>query len=120
MPTSSGADLSCSGSPSRVAPLAIEGVGDVDTEACPITTSTKDALGADPSIHPAVDMATCMDDGSGHAASAHDVKDTTGHAAPATGVPNMPSSDAAINRASPIDAVAAPNATRSHHWRGAS
>ena len=44
-PTSSGADLSCGGSSSRVAPLAIEGVGNMDKEACLVATSTKDALG---------------------------------------------------------------------------
>ena len=85
----------------------------MDREAYLVATSTKDALGVPPSVRSAMDMATCMDDGSGHAASACDIKDTTGHAAPTMGTPDMPSStcspmDAAIGCASSIDVVAAP------------
>ena len=62
--TSSGADLSCGDSSSRAAPIAIEEAGDVDMEACPIATSTKDVSGAPPSICPTTDTATYMDGGS--------------------------------------------------------
>ena len=85
MPTSSGVGLSCGGSSSRAAPLAIEGVGDMDMEAYQIATSMKDALGAPPSVHPTADMATYTDDGSGRATSTCDVEDMTGSAAPTTG-----------------------------------
>jgi len=81
------ADLSSGGSSSRAAPLATKGAGDADTEACPIATSTKDASGAPPSVHPDVDMATCMDGSSSHTSSAYDAEDTISHAAPATGAP---------------------------------
>jgi len=58
-------------------------------------------------------MATYMNDGSGHAASAYDIEDTTGRAAPTTGVLDAPSfacspMDVAIGYASPVDVVAAP------------
>jgi len=96
-----------------VAPLVIKGVGDVDTEACPITTPAKDASGAPPSVRPAADTATYTNGGSGRASSACDVEDTTSRAAPATGAPDTPSSacspvDTAIGCASPVDAVATP------------
>ena len=112
-PTSNGANLSYSDNSSRAAPLAIEGVGDTDVEGCPIATSMKDASRASPSICPAMDMATCTDDGSGCAAFAYVVKDTTGYTAPAMGAPDAPSSayspmDVAIGCDSPIDTVAAP------------
>ena len=92
-------------SSSRAAPLAIEGAGDADTEACPIATSTKDASGAPLSIHLTADMATYMADGFGHAASARDIEDMTDSATPTTGAPAMPSSasspmDTAISCAS--------------------
>ena len=77
MPTSSGTDLSRSGSSSRAAPLAIEGASDVDTEAYPIATYAKDASSAPPSIRLAADTATYTDDGSGRAASTHNIEDTT-------------------------------------------
>ena len=85
----------------------------MDTEACHVATSTKDALGAPPSVRPTANMATYMDGGSSCASSAYDVEDTTGHAAPATGAPDAPSSacspmDVAIDCASLVDAVATP------------
>ena len=49
-------------------------------EAYPIATSMKDASGAPPSVHPAADTATCMDDSSDRVASAYDVEDMTGRA----------------------------------------
>ena len=111
-PTSSGADLSCGGSSSRAAPLAIEGAGDTDTEACPVVTSVKNASGAPLSVHPTADTATCTDNGSSHATSAHDIEDLTGRAAPAMGTPDVSSTcspmDAAIGYASLVDVVAAP------------
>ena len=111
--TSSGADLSCGGSSSRAAPLAIEEVCDMDTEASPIATSVKDASCVPPSVCPIVDTATYTDGGSGCASSICDVEDTTGRTAPTTGAPDAPSSacspmDIAINCATPVYAVAAP------------
>ena len=90
----------------------IEGVGDTDTEAYPITTSTKDASGVPPSTSPTANTTTCMDDGSG-AASAYDVKDMTDQAAPAMGALDTPSfvcspTDTAIGYASQVNVVAAP------------
>jgi len=110
---SSGTDLSSSDSSSRAAPLVIEGAGDMDTEACPITTSVKDASGAPPSVRPTANMATCTDDASGRAPSAYDLEDTTSHAVPTTGALDVPYSswspiDTAIGCASPVDTVAAP------------
>ena len=60
-----------------------------------------------------MDTATCMDDGSGRAASTRDVEDMTSRAACTTGTLDTPSStyspmDAAIGCASSVDAVAAP------------
>ena len=111
--TSSGVDLSRGGSSSRAAPLAIEGVGDVDTEAYPVATSAKDASGVPLSVRCTTDMATCTNDGSGRAASAHDIEDTTGHAVPATGTPDArpfvcSPVDTAIGWASSVDATADP------------
>ena len=82
-------------------------------EACPITTSMKDALGAPPSVCPTADTATYTDHGSSRTTSACDVEDKTDHATPTTGAPDMPSSacspvDIAIGCASPVNAVAAP------------
>ena len=110
---SSGVVLSYSGSPSRAAPLAIEGAGDAVTEAYPIATSTKDTLGVPPSVRPAVNTATCMDGGSGCASSACDTEDMIGHAAPTMGTLDALSSvcspmDATFGYASPVDAMAAP------------
>ena len=86
----------------------------MDMEACPITTSMKDASGAPPSVCPTVDMATYMDNGSDCAASVYDVEDTTGRARTTTGAPDAPSSacspvDIAINCTSLLDVVATLN-----------
>ena len=85
----------------------------MDIEACRIATSMKDAWGALPSIYPAADMASCMDDYFGHAASSCGIEDTTGRIAPAPDAPDAPSfacspMDVAIGCASPVDAMAAP------------
>ena len=85
----------------------------MNTEAYLVATSTKDASGAPPSIHPIMDMATYTDDGSSHAASACDIEDMTSHTVPTTGALDAPSSacspmDAAIGCASSVDAMAAP------------
>ena len=85
----------------------------MDTEACLIATSMKDALGVPPSVRPATNTATYMNDGSGRAASACNIEDTTGRTAPTTGAPDVPSfvcspMDAAIGYASPVDVVATP------------
>ena len=85
----------------------------MDTEACPIATSTMDASGVPPSLRPTADMATYMDGGSVHASFAYDIEDTISHAVPATATPDVPSFtcspvDMDIGYASPIDVVAAP------------
>ena len=82
----------------------------MDTEACPVATSVKDASGMPLSICPATDMATYTDDGSGYLCLRH-----RGHDRPRCahhGPPDAPSSasslvDAAISCASPVDAMAA-------------
>ena len=103
----------------------------MDTEACPITTSAKDASDVPSPIHPAIDVATCVDDGSGYAVSAYDVTATCvddhpgcavfaydvaaipGHATFAMGAPDIPSSvcspaDAATSCTPPVDATPGP------------
>ena len=82
-------------------------------KAYPIATSVKDASGAPASIHPATNMATCMDDSSGRAASACDVEAMIGCVVLAKGTPDMPSSACSavgtvVVYASPVDAVATP------------
>ena len=82
-------------------------------EAHLVATSTKDASGAPPSIHPAEDTGTYTNDGSDCAVFAYDIEDTTGRVALAMGALNAPSStyspvDATIDCASPNDTVAAP------------
>ena len=65
------------------------------------------------SIHPTMEVATRMDDGFGYAAATCDIVATPGHATPATGALDTPSSfyslmDVAIGCASPVNVVAAP------------
>ena len=91
----------------------IEGAGDVDVEAYPIATSTKDASSALASICLAAGMATRTDDGSGYVTSAYDVVATPSRATAATGTPDTPSSacspmDTDIGCASSVDTVVAP------------
>ena len=101
----------------------------MDTEACSIATSMKDALGAPPSVRPTADTATHTDDSSGHAAFACDIEDTTGRAKLTTGALDAPSSsyspvDAAIGYTSLVNAEASPTpltlttgTTPSGFWR---
>ena len=91
-PIPSDADPSCGSNSSKVDPPAVEGVGDVDAEAYPIATSAKDATGVPSFVYPAIDTATCMDDGSGYAASSYDIMATPGCATSSMGAPDMPSS----------------------------
>ena len=98
---------------SYAAPPVVEGVGDVDAEACPVATSTKDASGVLSSVCPAREVATHTNDASSYDVSAYDVVATPSCATPTMGAPDVPSficppMDAAIGCASPVDVVAAP------------
>ena len=62
----------------------VEGADDVDADARPVATSTKDALGVPSFVRLAVDTATCTDDGSGCVVSACDVMATLGRATSTT------------------------------------
>jgi hypothetical protein len=75
--------------------------------------SAKDTLGAPPSVRPTADTTACADGGSGCAVSTCDITAAPGYAMSTTRALDAPSSicspaDAAIGRASPVDAAAAP------------
>ena len=85
----------------------------MDTNARPVATSTKDALGVPPSVRPTVDMATCTNGGSGRTSSTYDTGDMIVNATPTTGALDVPSSactpmDTNTGCASSVNAMAAP------------